>query len=412
MYAFGKIAVTPTKPLGRTEFIVLVATLVSLVALTTDVMLPALPDIGRALNVAAANDIQLVIIAFFVGLGCGQLIAGPVSDSLGRKPVIFAGLAVFALGCVLSAVAADFNTMLAGRVLQAMGAAGPRIVTVALVRDLYAGRGMAQIMSFAMSVFIIVPVVAPAMGQAILYVSDWQMIFVCLLVMACVGVLWLAVRQPETLTPDKRRRFSLSGNLVAAAEVFRHRASLGYMIAAGMIFGAFFAYLSTAQQIFDVVYGAAELFALYFAILAVGLGAASFTNGKLVMKLGMRRLSSWALGVLTVWCLGALALIVGLSLVIPLWLFMAWAMVAFFCLGMLFSNFNALAMEPLGHIAGVGAAVIGSVTTLISSVFAVFLGQLFDGTVVPLIAGFAVCGVGAMITVKLTERGLPAETDD
>lgn len=402
----------PTKPLGKSEFIVLVATLISLVALATDVILPALAEIGAALNVAAANDTQLLVGAFFVGLGGGQLITGPVSDSTGRKPVIYMGLLVFALGCVVSIAAPNFEIMLAGRVLQGLGAAGPRIVTVAMVRDQYEGRGMAQIMSFAMAVFIIVPAVAPILGQTIMIFAHWRVIFVSLLVMAGVGFLWLAMRQPETLTAEKRRPFSISGILTAALEVCRQRLAVGYMIAAGVVFGAFFTYLSMAQQIFHDVYGAGHLFPLYFAILSLALGAASITNANLVMKFGMRRLSTWALSVLTVWCFAFLIMIQVFALPMPMWTFMGWAMVAFFCMGMLFSNFNALAMEPLGHIAGVGAAMVGSVTTLIAVVFAVLIGRMFDGTVVPLITGFALCGLASLVVVKVTTHGLAPDARD
>ena len=397
---------TPIQSLNRTEFVVLVATLISLVALGTDIILPALTKIGGAFGVERANDTQLLIGGFFVGLSVGQLLSGPLSDSLGRKPIIYLGLSLFAIGCCISIISPNFEIMLAGRVLQGFGAAGPRIVTVAMVRDQYEGRAMARIMSFVMVVFITVPMIAPALGQGIMIFAHWRGIFVALLIVAGIGFVWLAIRQPETLAHDQRRELSLAGNLTAAVEVFRQRASSGYMLAGGVVFGAFFTYLSTAQQIFHEVYEAADLFPMYFAILAVGLGAASFTNANLVLRFGMRRLSNLALIALNIWSFGFLLLIVAFQMPVGLWMFIGWAIVALYCMGMLFSNFNALAMAPLGHIAGVGAAVVGSVTTLIAVAFAVVIGQLFDGTVVPLIVGFGVCGAISLIIVLITGRGL------
>jgi MFS transporter, DHA1 family, multidrug resistance protein len=399
--------VTPFQSLNRTEFVVLVATLISLVALGTDIILPALTKIGGALGVERTNDTQLLIGGFFVGLSVGQLLSGPFSDSAGRKPIMYLGLSLFAIGCVVSILAPSFEVMLAGRVLQGFGAAGPRIVAVAMVRDQYEGRAMARIMSFVMVVFITVPVIAPALGQGIMIFAHWRGIFVALLMVAAIGFVWLAIRQPETLARDQRRELSLAGNLTAAVEVFRQRASSGYMLAGGIVFGAFFTYLSTAQQIFHEVYDAADLFPLYFGILAVGLGAASITNANLVMRFGMRRLSNLALIALNIWSFGFLILIVSFQVTVGLWTFMGWAIVAFYCMGMLFSNFNALAMAPLGHIAGVGAAVVGSVTTMIAVMFALVIGNFFAGTVVPLITGFAGCGAASLIIVKNTERGLP-----
>ncbi len=391
--------------LGIGEFVVLMALMSSLVALSIDAMLPALPDIGAELGVAEANDNQLVLSVLFLGLAVGQMIYGPVSDAVGRKPAIYAGLALFVVGCLLSIFATDFNTMLAGRFLQGIGAAGPRIVTIALIRDGYEGRAMARIMSFVMAVFILVPTLAPALGQLVLLVAHWRGIFVCFLLLALLAFAWFAVRQPETLPPAKRIPFSVGGLFASIAETCGNRKALGYTIAGGLIFGAFVGYLNTSQQMLQQQYGLGTQFALYFAVLALAIGGASFINAKLVMKYGMRLLSRWALQVSCVLSIGFLVVAVVTSGHPPLWALMTYFMAAFFCMGLLFGNFNALAMEPMGHIAGVAAAVIGSLTTFISLFLGTVIGRFYDGTVVPLVAGFAVLGIASYVVMHIIERG-------
>lgn len=387
------------------EFIALIAILISLVALSIDAMLPALPAIGADLGVAEANDTQLVVSLFFLGFGVGQLIYGPISDSLGRKRTILAGIGVFVLGSILSLSATSYETMLLGRVLQGLGTAAPRTVTIAVVRDRFAGREMARIMSFIMAVFILVPAIAPALGQAVLAVANWQAIFFCLLALAALSTVWMVIRLPETLARDQRVPLSLRRTGHALLETMRNRCTFGYTIASGFIFGAFVVYLSTAQQVFQEVFGVGDQFPMYFAILALAIGAASITNAKLVIRFGMRLLSFIAIFVLT----GLSAVFVSIALAqggdLPLWAFMAWGMIGFFFIGLLFGNLNALAMEPLGHIAGTAAAFVGCVSSLLSIVFGVIVGQMFDGTVVPLIGGFAVLGAVAAAIMLITNKG-------
>ena len=387
------------------EFVTLTALIISLVALSIDVMLPALQQIGGELGAPRANDAQLVITALFVGLALGQVFFGPLSDSVGRKPAIYAGLLLFIIGCLMSILATDFTVMLAGRVLQGLGAAGPRSVTVALVRDQYEGRAMARVMSLVMAVFIMVPALAPGIGQIILAIAHWRAIFGFMLAVAVVSLVWFALRQPETLAPERRARFSPGRILLAVRETCTSRVAFGYTLASGLIFGAFVGYLNTAQQIFQIQYGLGALFPLYFGALALAIGGASLVNARLVLRHGMRRISAWALGLLTGLSLAFLVLAYAMAGAPPLWVLMAYLLAAFFCIGMLFANFNALAMEPLGHIAGVGAAVIGSLTTLISLILGTAIGQAYDGTVLPLIAGFALLGLAAIAVMRWIERG-------
>lgn len=388
------------------EFIALIALQISMVALTIDAMLPALPAIGQELGVTEANDTQLVISLFFLGFAFGQFFYGPLSDSLGRKWMILAGIAVFGVGCILSLVSWNYETMLLGRVLQGLGAAGPRTVTLAVVRDRYAGRGMARIMSFVMAVFIVVPALAPAIGQAVMFVADWRAIFLLLMALGLICLAWMTFRLPETLADRDRMPLSAARIGSAVMETVKNRHALGYTISAGFIFGAFVGYLNSAQQIFQDVFGLGDLFPLFFGILALSIGASSVVNARIVMRFGMRLLSFAAVFTLTGLSLVFLVVDIILQGHPPIWAFMLWGMTSFFCIGLLFGNLNALAMEPLGHIAGTGSAVVGALTTLISLVFGIVVGQAFDGTVLPLVAGFACLGVISSTAMMITNRGL------
>ncbi|MEP1770858.1 MAG: multidrug effflux MFS transporter [Anderseniella sp.] len=395
----------PTKPLGMAEFVTMLATMVSILALSIDAMLPALGRIGADLGVTDANDTQLIVSGMFLGFAAGQIAAGPLSDSFGRKPVIYGGYVIFIAGCIMSMTATVFEVMLAGRVLQGLGAAAPRIVSLALVRDGYEGRAMARIMSIVMAIFILVPAIAPSVGEAVLLVADWRAIFGLLLLVAVIAFMWFATRQPETLAMQDRRKFSLSNIAGGIAEACSFRAAVGYTIASGIIFGAFLGYLSSAQQVFQTVYGTGKLFAVYFGVAALAIGAASIFNSSVVMRLGMRFLTWRALFGVTVISALFLMIVWQFDGVPPLWSFMVWLLAAFFATGILFGNFNAMAMEPLGHMAGLGAAFVGSVSTFISLPLGWAIGHWFDNTVVPLIAGFAILGAISLMVMWWTERG-------
>ncbi|MGI9335868.1 MAG: multidrug effflux MFS transporter [Gammaproteobacteria bacterium] len=379
--------------------------MISLVALSIDAMLPALPDIGADLGVSDPNRNQLVVSALFVGLALGQMFYGPMSDSTGRKPAVYAGLALFVAGCLLSVFASSFEMMLAGRALQGFGAAGPRIVCVALVRDQYAGRPMARIMSFVMAVFILVPALAPAFGQGVLAVAGWRAIFVSLLAIALVSLIWFALSQPETLLAERRGAFSMARIAAGVRETCANREAFGYTVAAGFVFGAFVGYLNSAQQILQQQYALGVQFPLYFGVLALAIGGASVANARLVMRFGMRALSTRALIAVSGLSAGYLVVVWVSAGHPPLWSFMSYLMLVFFGVGMLFGNLNALAMEPLGHIAGVGAAVVGSLSTAMSLPLGVLIGQAYDGTVGPLVLGFALLALAALGAMRWAGAG-------
>lgn len=391
------------------EFIVLIALMISLVAMSIDAMLPALPLIARDLEVPRINDSQFVISVFFAGMAVGQMLFGPLSDSVGRRPAIIAGFVLFSLGCLLSILSTDFEMMLLGRLLQGVGAAGPRIVSIALVRDQFKGREMARIMSFVMTVFILVPVFAPAVGQLVLAFADWRHIFLLLLLLALLLLAWFWLRQPETLAPDMRIRFSFAQLLSDIGAICRIRAALGYTLTMGFVFGAFIGYLSSSQQIFQVQYQLQERFPLYFGILACSIGCASLCNASLVMRFGMRLLSRYALVGICLLSLPFYLYSLNYGGHPPLFMLMAYLLPLFFFFGILFGNLNALAMEPLGHIAGLGSALVGSVSTLMSVVFGVWVADAYDHSVLPLVAGFALLGLAGLLTMRWTEAGLVAE---
>ncbi len=396
---------TPAPARASVEFITLMALTFSLIAMSIDGMLPALGDIAADLGAGNPNDRQLVLTAFFAGLTVGQFIYGPISDSTGRKPAMYAGIGCFIAGGLICAFATDFPMMVMGRVLQGFGAAGPRIVGMAMVRDLHAGRAMASIMSFVMAVLILVPVLAPSIGQLVLLVTDWRAIFYGLAIIGVLDFLWLATRQPETLMRADRVPLSIARILRGAWEAVSHRTTLGYTLATGFIFGAVISYLGTSQQIFQEQYGTGKLFGLYFGILAAGIGLASILNARLVMRFGMRNLSKWALRTSCLSSLGFLLVALLLDGHPPLWAFMGYMIVLFFSNGLQFSNYSALAMEPMGHIAGVAAAVIGSLSNLIAVGTGTPIGQIYDGTVIPLVGGFAGLGVAAVLAVEWAEHG-------
>lgn len=376
-------------PSGLGEFIALMALTMSLVALSIDLMLPAFPEMNRDLGFATSNDTQLIISLLFIGLATGQPFYGPLSDSIGRKPAMYAGFALLVLGSLICLGATNVTSMLAGRFLQGFGAAGPRTVAMALIRDRFQGSEMARVMSFIMTIFILVPILAPALGQGILLFAGWRVIFAVFIGFSVVILAWLVLRQPETLPPEYRRPFTLVSIGRGLLEVIGNGAAMAYTLVAGAVFGAFMGYLNSCQQIFQVQYGLGKLFPLYFGGLALFVGVAAVVNGQLVMRFGMHRLTRRALYSVTVlsWTLLALGgLFAGHP---PLPAFMAVFVGWFFCMGIVFGNINAMAMEPLGHVAGSAAAVIGTASTLLAVGLGYLVGGAYDGTLLPMAFGFA-----------------------
>jgi DHA1 family bicyclomycin/chloramphenicol resistance-like MFS transporter len=394
----------PTAPqaarrLPRAEFIAMMGTIFATVAFSIDAMLPALPQIEAALTPDAPNLAQLVLTSFVLGLGIGTLFTGPLSDSFGRKPVILAGAGLYIIGALLAWIAPSLELLLAARVLQGLGAAGPRVVATAIIRDLYAGRQMAQIVSFAMLIFTIFPAVAPMIGAGIIWGFGWRAIFIAFLLFSLVSVGWLTLRQPETLPPAVRRDFRLAPLRAALKETLALRQMQLSILVQTLVFGALFGTISSIQPIFDDTYGRAASFPYWFALIAAVAAPAAPINGALVIELGMRPLVRRALFA-SLLAAGLVAALIGFA---PLgaaefWVFFAWACTVFALAGFTIGNLNALALEPLGHIAGMAASIMGALATVGGAAVGALIGQFFDGTPMPLILSTAtLSGIGAVI---------------
>jgi DHA1 family bicyclomycin/chloramphenicol resistance-like MFS transporter len=378
------------------EFVFIMAMLMSLIALSIDVMLPALTQIGTSLGNKNPNDNQLIVSAIFLGMALGLMLYGPYSDSYGRKKSLYLGVTIFLIGDLISLFSTDFTFMLIGRVCQGFGGASCRVVTIAMIRDKFEGSEMARVMSLIMVVFIMVPALAPSVGQAILLFADWRAIFGFVLLFGITSLLWLHFRQPETLAKEKRLQFSVSIIIAGIVETLKHPYARAYTISAGFIFGAFVGYLSSAQQILQIQYKLGDLFSIYFGCLALAIGLSSFANSTLVMRMSMENLCLVSLIILSMAAFVFFFYIQTISEQPALLILMGYLAITFFCLGILFGNLNTLAVQPLGHIAGVATSVISSVQTLMSVVIGGAIGQYYNGTVQPLVLGFLICGISTL----------------
>jgi DHA1 family bicyclomycin/chloramphenicol resistance-like MFS transporter len=394
----------PLRPeLSFVEFVGLMALMMSMTAFAVDIMLPGLPQIGDALGLPGANDRQLIITFYLVGFAVGQLFFGPLSDRFGRKKPLYAGLVIFALGSVLAAFANGAAMMFAARALQGVGAAAPRVIAIAIVRDRFAGRQMARVMSFVIMVFIIVPILAPTAGQGIMAVASWRWLFLVLFAASLVTIVWAWLRLSETRAAGDSLPLSASRIAGAVRIVATSRQTAGYAIGFGFFFGVLMSYVGSAEQIFVDIYGLGERFPIAFGAVASAMILASFVNSRLVGRLGMRRVSHVALLAFVAIC-GVMAAF-GYPEKPPLIVFCLFMAAAFFCFGLIGPNFNAMAMEPVGHIAGTASSFIGFYTTAAGATFGWLIGQSFDGTVRPLTIGFTLLAVAALVTVLITERG-------
>lgn len=393
------------KRLPQIEFIALLAMLSANVAFSIDAMLPALPQIGRDLSPLDLNRAQLIITSFVLGMGIGTIFTGPLSDAYGRKPVMVGGAAVYVIACIVAWRAQSLEVMLAARVVQGLGAAGPRVVAMALVRDLYNGREMARIMSFVMVVFSIVPALAPTMGHYIIIGFGWRGIFAAFVIFATVVMTWLMIRQPETLPVENRRPLSARALFVAAREMFLHRTARLSIFVQTLTFGMLFIVISSTQQVFDQTFGQGEVFHLWFGAIAIFASTASVLNARLVVRLGMRAI----IKAMYIAQIAITLIMIGVSLVHgPYWLsfgvYLVWVTGNFFQAGLTIGNLNALAMEEMGHIAGLAASVIAAVSTVGAVLIAAPIALMFDGTPMPMAYGALVCASLALWLTTMIKR--------
>jgi DHA1 family bicyclomycin/chloramphenicol resistance-like MFS transporter len=391
------------KNVGRIEFILLIALMTSLLAFSVDTILPALAIISEELGETNPNNRQLIITSIFAGMALGQMLFGPLSDSIGRKLSIYWGMLIFIIGSIFCILATDFWWLLFGRFMQGFGASAGRIVTMAIVRDLYSGRKMASTMSFVMAVFILVPVVAPAFGQLMLAFLDWRMLFVVFVIFSAILTLWFGMRQPETLAIENRVAFSIIQISKTLLSIIKNPIILGYSIISGMIFGAFLGYLLLSQQILQQQYDLGWQFAIYFGGFALAISISAVVNGSLVERLGMHFLTKIAL--ISCFVISSIFVIISLYYLghPPLWLLSIALVTVLFFMGLLFGNFNALAMEPLEKSIGIGVALIGSLSLIISVIIGTIIGASYDNSVTPMLVGFALFSLLAWILMYFTE---------
>ena len=391
-----------TKP--SFEFIALMAALMSIVALGIDALLPAIPAIGESINSFDPKENQMLITMIFLGLGIGQLFFGPLSDAIGRKPVVYLGFVVFAIASVVCLLADNLTIMVIGRIFQGIGLSASRTISISIIRDMFKGDVMAKVMSFVTAFFILVPVVAPALGKLILDLANWQAIFYVQLLLTILVAFWFWKRQPETLHPEYKIPFTGKLFINGTKELLRFRETVAFTLISGLVTGSFLVYLSASQYIFEDQYGLKDIFPYIFAGLAISIGLSTFLNGTLVMKYGMRNLSFASLAF---FCLIALLYVVIFwnsptnPSVTVLIIFLS---VQFFCLGFMWGNFRSIAMEPIGHIAGIGAAINGFFSTVIAIPIASLIGSYVENTVLPLFFGLAVCGLISLAIFALVRR--------
>jgi MFS transporter, DHA1 family, multidrug resistance protein len=387
-------------PLPFGEFLALMALLMSMTAMSIDIMLPALPDIGASLGVRDNSNLPLVVTVFMLGMAIGQLVWGPLADRFGRRRSLLVGLALFVLATTAAMTTQSFPQLLAARFLQGIGGSVGRIIVTTVIRDLFVGRQMARVMSMVMMVFILVPILAPSVGQLIILVGTWRWLFAVLLAASLTSLTWAWFRLPETqppLTPGARRR-TLGEALVL---VLSNRVTFGYGIASGFVLGVLVAYIASAQQVFGAGYGFGKLFPLAFGSVGCAIALAAFTNSRLVRRHGMRRLSHTALAAHL--GLSTTLALLGTVVHVPWWLALCGMAACFFLYGLIMSNFNAIAMQPMGQTAGMAASFTGSYSTAAGALFGTLVAGRFDGTILPLFIGFAVLGLCALLSVSAVE---------
>jgi len=393
----------PAFAIGFREFVALIASLMAINALGIDSMLPALPAMGHALGITDENQRQWIIAAYMFGFGSSQLVYGPLADRYGRKAILTVSLSLFALMSLACAFAWDFETIIIARVLQGVAAAASRVLAISIVRDRYSGRQMARVMSLSFIVFLAVPILAPSIGQIIMLFTPWWGIFLLLAVFATSVVAWALLRLPETLHPEDRRPIDAADLWGAIRMVLGQRFSLGYTIASTLLFGSLLGFINSVQQIFTDIFHAANLFTTIFACIAAFMGIASYTNSRIVEKLGTRVVShSAVIGFTLVSGLHVAVILAGHE---SIWSFSIFQALTMGCFGLAGSNFGSMAMEPVGHIAGTASSIQGFISTIGGAAIGIVIGQSFDGTTLPVAFGYFALGLAAILVVLVTEKG-------
>jgi MFS transporter, DHA1 family, multidrug resistance protein len=395
---------SPTRPqIGDRELIAMMAMLMALNALAIDAMLPAFPRMAKGLGLVDVNQVQFVISAYLLANGFGSLIHGPLSDRFGRRPVLIGAIAGYVIFALLCSFAQSFDQLIAMRMGQGLCGAALGVLVTSIIRDQFSGDAMARRMSTIFLVFMAVPIIAPLVGSGVLLFAGWRSIFDLMAIMAIVMLAWVVLRLPETLHPDNAMPVSARALLRAGRSVITNRSANAYLIAGGIAHGALFGYLNASQQIFDVGFGVPDFFPIGFAIVAIGIACANFTNARIVERFGARRVSQSALFAFI--ALGGAQVIAAWLAPHSLPLFLALITLNMAMIGFVGSNFSSIAMQPFGAIAGSASSFQNFVRTLLSAGIGAWIGQQFSGSVVPVAAGFLVCGLVALALVLFGERG-------
>lgn len=389
--------------LGMGEFIAMCAALAAVAAMSIDIILPALPAIGSAFGVADQNDRQLVILVFTITFGLSQLFYGPLSDRFGRKPLIAVGLGLYLAGSVAAMFVTSFNGLLAMRVVQGIGAAALQVVTLAVVRDCFSGPAMGRVLTFVFTTFMIVPIVAPTVGQQIEFLATWKGIFAFNAIAGALILLWMTIRLKETLHRQDRRSLAFGSLVGALGEIVTNRVTAGYAVASTLTLIALFSYIICVQQIYGELYGLGPLFPYAFGASSIGVAVAALFSARVVRRVGMRPVAHGALTIFTI--SGLVLLLLALGGNPPFWVTFGLLSICMMAFGVLQGNVSAIALEPLGHIAGTASSLFGVVTMTIANVMAGIVGQAYNGTVVPLAFAFGFGGFMASLAVLWTERG-------
>ncbi|WP_420136849.1 multidrug effflux MFS transporter [Sphingomonas sp.] len=384
-------------------FVALIASLMAVTPFGIDSMLPALPEIGRALNISTENHQQWIIAVYVMGFGSSQIIYGPLSDSYGRKPILVVSLLLFALMSIIAGLSKSFESLLVARLFQGIAGGSGRVLTVSIVRDCFSGRQMARVMSISFMIFLAVPIMAPSLGQLIMLLGSWRLIFFFLAGFAAVVVTISGLLMRETLHPEYRRPLSARAIGQGILQTMRERYALGYMIAMTLIFGALMGFINSVQQIFADIFHASSWFPAVFAGVGLSMAVSAFINSRIVERFGTRKVSHTALlGLIGVSGVHVLVAMSGYETMLSFAL-LQWT--TMFCFGLMGSNFGSMAMENVGEIAGTASSVQGFVSTCGGALLGLVVGQAFNGTVVPLALGFFLLGLCALVVVLITERG-------
>ncbi len=391
-------------PLSKIELIGLTASVMALTALTIDMMLAALGDISADFNLTNENDRQLVVVVFLLGSGVSQLFYGPLADRFGRRAVFVWAMVGFLASTLLCVVATSYSLFIAGRALQGVAAAAGRVVAMALVRDLFKGREMASIMSAAMTVGMISPILAPGIGQLILFIAPWRYVFVVLFAYGAIQLAWVLWRLPETLTPENRQPLQLGAIARMLGFFVSHRIAVGYTFGSTCVTGCLMAYITSAQQIYVETYGLGAKFPIALGSVAIAVGIAAMLNARLVRRFGTRRLSHIAVIAFAL-INAANAIYLSLTGGGALAGYLMFLIPAFFAMGLINANFSAIVMEPMGKMAGTASAVYGFATMTGAALIGGVAARLYDGTAIPVVTAFSAFGFTAVFAVLVTERG-------